>query len=223
MCVSENIFNWIWIFNLFEQTNLLTFSYKRLHAEVHVCVHIFLSQLPVVLPRTGCSLWGPVRWSTEHICPPQTEAETPADSSVHPLLTNPVIKWTHINIFQQYTITNPTSRDIPHYKRLYGDTYIFQVRQYGCAQEESKVYLRSPGQAHCCSLVYDLCCCLVLVVCVNNRCKSIQSDLTFFFIYTSNLNLYRRIFVYFTVPVVIFCKLLHSLESDGFICWLCPL
>lgn len=44
------------------------------------------------------------------------------------------------------------------------NTYILEVRQRGCAQKESKVYLRSPCQAHCCSLVYNLRCCLVLVV-----------------------------------------------------------
>ena len=57
-------------------------------SQVHVCIH--QSGLPAALPWTECSLWGPVKWSTGHICPPQIEAETPAAASVHPLLTNPV-------------------------------------------------------------------------------------------------------------------------------------
>lgn len=45
------------------------------------------------------------------------------------------------------------------------NTYIAQVRQRRFAQEESKVYLAGPGQAHRSPLVYDLCGRLILVVC----------------------------------------------------------
>lgn len=44
-------------------------------------------------------------------------------------------------------------------------TYIIQVRQWWFAQEESKIYLASPGQAHSSLLIYNLCSCLILVVC----------------------------------------------------------
>lgn len=45
------------------------------------------------------------------------------------------------------------------------NTYIVQVLQRRFAQEESKVYLAGPGQAHRSPLVYDLCGRLILVVC----------------------------------------------------------
>lgn len=44
-------------------------------------------------------------------------------------------------------------------------TYIVQIRQRWFAQEESKIHLATPGQAHCSSLVYNLCSCLILIVC----------------------------------------------------------
>lgn len=51
------------------------------------------------------------------------------------------------------------------------NTYIVQVRQRRFAQEESKVYLASPGQAHRSPLVYDLCGRLILVVCAVETAK----------------------------------------------------
>lgn len=51
------------------------------------------------------------------------------------------------------------------------DTYIVQVRQRRFAQEESKIYLASPGQAHRSPLVYDLCGRLILVVCAVETVK----------------------------------------------------
>lgn len=67
-----------------------------------------LSLLPSVLPETECSLWGLVRWSTEHICPPQSEAETPAAPSIHPLLTNPVKLITYLSYL--YLPASPKAR-----------------------------------------------------------------------------------------------------------------
>lgn len=60
------------------------------------------------------------------------------------------------------------------------NTYIIQVRQRGCAQEESKIYLTGPGQAHRSSLVYNLCCCLILVVCVIEMYQLMKPSFYFF-------------------------------------------
>lgn len=57
-----------------------------------------------------------------------------------------------------------------HLYLFYLDTYIIQVRQGGCAQEESQINLRSPSQPHCRTLVYNLCCRLILIVCFIDRC-----------------------------------------------------
>lgn len=62
------------------------------------------------------------------------------------------------------------------------NTYIIQVRQRGRAQEESKIYLMGPGQAHRSSLVYNLCCCLILVVCVIETYQLTKPCLFFIFL-----------------------------------------
>lgn len=53
-------------------------------------------------------------------------------------------------------------------------TYIVQIRQRWFAQEESKIHLVTPGQAHCSSLVYNLCSCLILIVCHEKKKKVME-------------------------------------------------
>lgn len=49
--------------------------------------------------------------------------------------------------------------------------YLPQIRQCRWVTEKPQVYLRRPGQAHCCPMVYNLCCRLVLVIwIIQNRC-----------------------------------------------------
>lgn len=125
-----------------------------------------LPPLPFVQPWTACSPWAPARWSTERICRPQREEETPAADVIHPLRTNPEMI--------QNRLRFPASEQRPREMKLQQSctlqmvrllkTYIFQVGQWRWGSEKSQVHLRSSGQAYCGPLVDNLRCCLVLVV-----------------------------------------------------------